>query len=135
MINKLAIPRQLKLVIRVVFVAVSIVVIFIAFTIVYSRIDKVLWTVELTAMIGHPLSDLLKLESSSTSFYVTKDQAEIEEFRERLHPPTDISVQAEVVVAYRHVFPGMWAAMIFLNADKVVTAVHVGGFDHNKCID
>ncbi len=121
--------RKLPLSVRWAVIIVLGIVVLVAIVCVYGQIDGIIWSSELTRLIGHPYSDVLRLKSRSTGFDLLESDRELYAVRQHFTPPTDIVPRGKVILAYRHRPPGLWNALLFLDERDVVYAIHVGALD------
>ena len=69
--------RKLPLSVRWAVIIVLGIVVLVAIVCVYGQIDGIIWSSELTRLIGHPYSDVLRLKSRSTGFDLLESDREL----------------------------------------------------------
>lgn len=129
MVNTLGTSRTGIRIFRFAIVVVTSICAFVLLTILFSHADLLIWRTEVNGLIGHPLADVLAMKREDVGVTIARNENDLYAIRRKFHPSTAILPRGRVVVAYRHVPPGMWAALIFLDEQDNVFAVHVAGYD------
>ena len=96
-----------------------------------SHIDRIIWSTELTGLVGHPMADLeaLAARDPKLGLHIVTDDKDVAVITRFFYPPTRLRNSGKVIVAYRHRFPGQWQALIFIGSQGTVEAVQIGSLD------
>lgn len=106
-----------------------LIVIMILFTI-YEHMNVLMFKTEMNGLIGHPLADVIDKEDYNTSIEILSDSNQLEMYRKHIYTKTKISAIGKVVIV-KHTAINMYAALIFLDHQDRVYAVHIGGLNYN----